>query len=217
MVSPLSFGRNRIPRQKRWGSAARGTPVDGGRLDGNVSAWHCSDTGGHFGSDDHLCDGWHHGLTTLRVANSSQTITGVINATGCDMGIYVPPCATNVNIHHVTIAGAKDHAIFIENASKVVIKNSIIMNHGAGAVTCPHGQPNAKDRISENKPIELVGTIDSTISGNIVEHNTSDGGIGIADHGKVDPGALRPGVARAMYGNVVENNIIVDNAHGPAS
>lgn len=155
------------------------------------------------------------GLTTVEVAHTGQTLTGSINAAACDMGIFVGPDTSNVTINGVTITGAKNHAILVQNASDVVIENSTIVGNGTKPETCPGGGAPAKAPcIAENKPVELVGTTNSVVKDNLVANNHSDGGIGIADDGKTDPGGLSAGIAHASTGNVVEGNTIADNAAG---
>src|SRR5690348_4066802 len=60
------------------------------------------------------------GLTTLMVAHSHQVISGkTIDATGCDVGIFVPPGSTNVVIMRDDVSGAGIHGIFVQDSSNV--------------------------------------------------------------------------------------------------
>lgn len=155
------------------------------------------------------------GLTAAKVATSGQTITGPVNASGCDVGIYVGPGTSNVTIQGVTVTGANDHAILVQNATDVLIEDSTITGNGVNPNTCPAaGTPTKAPCINENKPIELIGTSDSMVKDNLVTGNHSDGGIGVADDGKIDPGGLNPGTQAASTDNVIEGNTIVDNTAG---
>ena len=144
------------------------------------------------------------GLTAAEVVSTAgATISGTtVNATGCDVGIYVS--AGNVTISSVTVTGANDHGIFAQDVSGLTIENSTV--HGNGV------SPNPK--IPENKAIELVGVSNSTVSGNTVTSNTADGGIGLADDGPVDPGAPNPGTLAASSNDVITNNTSSGNYHG---
>src|SRR5712691_13542482 len=67
------------------------------------------------------------GLTASMVASSHQKIRGTtINAAGCDVGIYVGPGTTDVKIIGVTVTGANDHAIFVQDASRITIEHSLV-------------------------------------------------------------------------------------------
>ncbi len=62
------------------------------------------------------------GLTTLIVAKNHQHITGMtIDATGCDVGIFVPPDSKNVVIRDDEIFGANIHAIFVQDSTHILI------------------------------------------------------------------------------------------------
>ena len=58
------------------------------------------------------------GLTTKVILASNQQLTGTaINATGCDIGIFVGPGTKKVLISGVTVTGANEHGIFVQDAS----------------------------------------------------------------------------------------------------
>ncbi len=157
------------------------------------------------------------GLTTVLVASSGQTIANqTINATGCDVGIFIAPGTTGVTIDQVTVTGANDHGIFAEDASGLTIENSTITGNGV----------NPTPGIFDNKAIELVGVTNSTVTGNTVTYNTADGGIGIQDDGHLDSGAPNPGPSTPVTTSnitVSSNNVshntggcgIVVAAHNP--
>ena len=152
------------------------------------------------------------GLNASVVAHSFETITGIINATGCDIGIYVPPGSILVTIVGSTIQGANDHGIFVQDSAAVLIRGNLVVHNGLAPHTCAANQTSGC--ISEDKAIELVGTSGSVVASNLVQGNMADGGIGIADDGPIDPGALLPGALLPATGNIVEHNSVVDNAFG---
>ena len=139
------------------------------------------------------------GLTAAMVAPliGTKTIANqTINATGCDVGIFVPPGDNNVAITGVTVTGANDHGIFAQNVSGLTISDSTVTGNGVAPTK----------GINENKGIELVGVSSSDVTGNIVTGNLADGGIGIADDGTVDPGAPNPGLPAASTNDTITNN-----------
>ena len=139
------------------------------------------------------------GLTSKIIAFGGQEITGYVNATGCDVGIYVPPGANNVVIQRATISGANEHAILAMNVVGLLITGNTVT--GNGLVITSH--------VSDNKAIELVGTSDSIVSRNALSNNSQNGGIALVDDGPIDPGAPNPGNLSASSGNVVEYNHII--------
>ena len=155
------------------------------------------------------------GLTAKVVAAAGQTITGQVDATGCDVGIYVGPSARGVTIENASVSGANDHGIFVQDAFGTVIENSVVFRNGVDPTLCPSPpkQPTGPC-IAEDKPIELVGTSHAVVKDNVVDGNLADGGIGVADDGATDPGALRPGTPHAAYHNLIEHNVIEANRGG---
>ncbi len=155
------------------------------------------------------------GLTAAVVATAGQTITGSIDATGCDVGIYIGPSASGVTVEDATVTGADNQGIFVQDASGTVIEDSIISGNGAKPTLCP--TPPAKPTgpcIAEDKPIELVGTSHAVVRDNVVTGNLADGGIGVADDGPLDPGAFKPGTLHPAYHNLVEDNVVESNKGG---
>ncbi len=105
------------------------------------------------------------GLSAAKiVSTSTATLTGTtITAEGCDVGIYVAPTTSSVIIKGVTVTGANDHGIFVQDASHITIETSKV--EGNGLAPTPS--------INENKAIELVGT-----SNAMVVHDTVTGNVG---------------------------------------
>ncbi|HUY22039.1 MAG TPA: right-handed parallel beta-helix repeat-containing protein [Acidimicrobiales bacterium] len=147
------------------------------------------------------------GLSAALVATASQHITANVDATGCDVGIFVGSAATNVNIDTITVSGANDHGILAVDTTGLTIQNSTVTGNGVAPTS----------GIAENKGIELAGTSNSTITGNTVTGNLADGGIGIADDAAspgIDPGAPNPGTNSPATNDVVTNNTVSGNYGG---
>jgi hypothetical protein len=158
------------------------------------------------------------GLTAFMVVTHSHTIISgkTINATGCDVGIYVSPGLSYVTITSTTVSGAGQHGIFVQDDTHVAITHNLVFNNGVAGKACPPVGPPPMGCIPEDKGIQLVGTSDSTVSHNVVSNNTADGGIGIGDDGSQNPGAplgVAGGSLKAMN-DVVSYNTIDDNTKG---
>lgn len=151
------------------------------------------------------------GLTTLiAVSTNGATVdptslgTSTVDATGCDIGIYVAPGTSGVTISGLTITGANDHGIFVQDASSITITANTVTGNGV----------NPTSGINENKAVELSGTSSSTVSDNTVQYNLADGGIGISDDGPIDPGAPVAGNPNPGNDNVVSGNTVTNNVAG---
>ena len=147
------------------------------------------------------------GLTTKVVARSGERITGAIDASGCSVGIYVPPGVTGVVVDRATVTGASDHAVFVEGARHVVIENSTVsLSPGASSIL-------DHVLIPEDKAIALVGTSYSTVRDNLVTGRV-DGGIAINDDGVLNPGAFNPGPPHRAVGDLITGNRIINGSGG---
>ena len=140
------------------------------------------------------------GLTAKVVATAGQHVSGRIDATGCQIGVYVGPGVGGVVIARAQISGAADHAIFAEDADHLVVEASMITGNGAHPTT----------GIPDDKAVQLVGTHAAIVRGNVVRAN-ADGGIGVNDDGPIDPAAPNPGTLRAAVGNTISHNTIIGN------
>jgi hypothetical protein len=157
------------------------------------------------------------GLTTKQILASNQQLIGVtLDASGCDIGIYVGPGADTVLISGVTVSGANEHGIFVQDASHVTIQYSVVTGNGVAGHACPPSGVAPPACIAEDKGIELAGTSNSTVTHNVVSYNRADGGIGVADDGPTDPGApgTFPGIAHGAKNVVVSDNLIINNSNG---
>jgi hypothetical protein len=150
-------------------------------------------------------------LTAAWVVSSSQVISGqTVDATGCDIGIYVSPGTSGVTIKGVTVTGAGQHAIFVQDSNNIWIANNLITGNGAGARPC--FPKTTTGCIPDVKPIDLSGTSDSVVINNVITHN-AHGGIGITDDGRQNPGAPGnvsgadlPATNIKVIGNTINDN-----------
>ena len=157
------------------------------------------------------------GLTTKMVLTSKQQLTETtVTATGCDIGIYIGPGSDKVLISGVTVTGANEHGIFVQDSSHITIQYSVVTGNGVAGHACPPSGAAPPTCIAEDKGIELVGTSDSVVAQNVVSYNRADGGIGVADDGPTDPGApgTFPGFAHGAKNDVISDNLIIDNSSG---
>lgn len=153
------------------------------------------------------------GLTAFMVAHSGQIISEkTILATGCDVGIFVPPGSTNVIITRNDVSGARIHGIFVQDSSNIIINKNNVHDNSAGvpAVSCDFVKKGPC--VHEGKAIQLDGTSNSLVAHNLVT-NDQFGGISIADDGPVDAGALNPGTLSPANNNLVIGNQITKVAH----
>jgi parallel beta-helix repeat protein len=153
------------------------------------------------------------GLTTLMTAKSHQVISGkTIDATGCDVGIFVPPGSKNVVIMKDDISGAGIHGIFVQDSSNIAIRNNNVHDNSAGVPTVSCDFVRAGPCVAEGKAIQLDGTSNSIIAHNTIT-NDQFGAISIADDGPIDAGALNPGTLSPANNNLVIGNQITKVAH----
>ncbi len=149
------------------------------------------------------------GLTAAFIATPNQLISGSIDATGCDVGIFVGPGITGVVIAGATVSGANDHGIFAQDTSGLVVIGSTIKGNGVHPHSCD--LPHTGVCIAEDKALELAGTSNSLIAHNNVSNN-GFGGIGIADDSPaLDPAAFYPGSTSPAIGDVITGNLVAGN------
>ncbi len=141
-------------------------------------------------------------------ANSS-----IINATGLAHGIFVDGF-DNPGLHDVTVAGftvraAQFEGILVVSASDVIIRDSNVLGNDksgglqfTGANTgCPDQPGNGTYETDETGDcggaIHLVGTVNSTLSGNVIRGNAD--------------GVLLSDETGESSGNLLTHNIVTDN------
>jgi hypothetical protein len=150
------------------------------------------------------------GLTAAVVATGTAIDSGGGNivATGCDIGIYVPPGVDNQLIggtsasDGVTVSGANDTGIFAEANSALTIENDTVQGNGVDP---------AKG-ITSYGGIVLAGETGAAVSANTVTNN-GGGGIFVNDDGPVNPGSPNAGsqpltnaTADDVSGNTISAN-----------
>jgi hypothetical protein len=140
------------------------------------------------------CTTLSNGLTALEVANTpGEVFSGpTYDATGCDVGIYVPAGITGVAIGgaspsaQVTVTGANDTGILAEGTSDLTVENTTVSGNGVAPTK----------GVTSFGGIVLAGVSDSQI-GSTANPNTvinnGGGGILVNDNGAVDPAAPNPG------------------------
>lgn len=214
-----SFGPTR--RSRRGSTPGRGIRVLGTAVLLLVAAFllpmafgHAAASGGAATptSDPGCAAAGTTGLTAAVVATPHERISGTIDATGCDIGVYVGPGVFGVKITGATITNANDHGIFVQDTSGTMISGDVVVHNGLASHKCSASVP--PPCIPEDKAIELSGTSHVTVRDTMVVGNIADGGIGVSDDGPVDPGAPAAGALRTSSENVLEGNTIANDAFG---
>ena len=147
-------------------------------------------------------DAGSSGMTAAVVASTGQFITGDIDASGCDIGVYVGPNARGVLIKFAHIWGANYHGVFAQDTVTVAIESSNVSNNAPGG-----------EAFDETKAIQLTGTSNSVIANNVVMNN-GGGGIAVTDDGDYNPGGPNPGWMSPGNDNIVSGNMVTDNSNG---
>lgn len=148
------------------------------------------------------------GLTARVVAHTGQRLEGTLDATGCDIGVYVGPGVTHVVVDHMVIKNAGDHGVLVEDTHDVVVYGSLVTG-SKGLHSDTQG-----GKLSEDKAIALLGTHDVVVAHNHVLHN-ADGGIAVNDDGPVPSSALN--AARTTVPathNIIVANTVFDSGAG---
>lgn len=167
------------------------------------------------------------GFTAKVVAHSWQRISHRrINASGCDVGIYVADRTSHVTISGVTVTGANDAGILVQNTSHVTITRSVVHGNGfnAPAATPPNSPPGTAP-VQGNLPqafgISLFGVSNAAVTHNTV-YNNGRGGIGVMDDGPFDPGQIfegsgtTPALPVPVRNVTVSGNVLWKNYSGCA-
>jgi hypothetical protein len=133
------------------------------------------------------------GLSAALVATPHQTIArGTLDATGCDIGIYIGQGVRHVTVRSMTVTGANFQGIFAEKTSYVRIFHSTITGNALNTID-PTAPPlpgsGVQSRVGQAFAISLFGVSHATVRNNDVYDN-GRGGIGVMDNGPNDPGAM---------------------------
>lgn len=145
-----------------------------------------------------------NGFTAKIIATSDQHISGTIDATGYDLGIYIGPGVTGVRVTGATVENANDEGILVQDTSNIVILGSTVEGNAVNW--------DSADKLSEVKGIVLAGTTNVLVQGDVVKGNLH-GGISILDDGPsiiFAPKSISS-TPVASTGNVVKANLIADN------
>ncbi|MDA8309408.1 MAG: right-handed parallel beta-helix repeat-containing protein, partial [Actinomycetota bacterium] len=139
------------------------------------------------------------GLSAAKVVSTStSTLTGTtITAKSCDVGLYVGPTAKNVTIKGVTVTGANDEGILVQNSTDVTVEDSVVKGDGTSPTPA----------IAFDNALELIGTSNSKVEGNTLSGDFA-GGIGVADDGPTNPGGPKPSTLRPSNNDVISGNTI---------
>lgn len=147
------------------------------------------------------------GLTAKVVMRAGQHFSGPVDATGCDVGIFVGPNAAGASVIGATVTGAKWHGILAVDTRNVTVARNTVT--ASGSYVLPDGED------KELKAIQFDGVSDSVITGNTVTGN-SGGGIAVTDDGPTAPPGTPTGPDRAVPAKnvTVTGNRISDNTGG---
>jgi len=163
------------------------------------------------GADDATClPAGTSGFTAKVVASAGQTIAmRTIDATGCDVGIYVADDASYVTISRVTVTGANAAGILVENTSHVTVERSTVQGNGfhAPPAPMPLGSLPKDGELPQAFGISLFGVSDAVVTRNTV-FNNGRGGIGVMDTGPFDPGHVG-GLGSSPTMPVPSENVVV--------
>ncbi len=135
----------------------------------------------------------HTGLSAAMVARAGQHITGTINATGCDVGVYVGSGLRGVVVSDAVVTGAGAHGIMVVDNSGTVIKDNTVNDSFSNIIDLT--------LLPEVKSIILIGTTGARVVG-----NSGAISIGVVDDGAVDAGAVNPGIPSVSTENIVVGN-----------
>jgi hypothetical protein len=131
------------------------------------------------------------GLSAAVVAHAHQRIAHrTIDATGCDIGIFVGQNVSHVAIDSVTVSHANFQGILAQKTSHVTIEDSTVTDNGFNTLdpSAPALPSGVHSFVGQSFAISLFGVSYSTVKDNKV-YNNGRGGIGLMDNGPNDPGA----------------------------
>jgi len=202
----------RMTAANRWGAVAGGAILVAGLMVAGAGAASASTSTCRQAGDS--------GFTAKVVAHAGQTISRrTIDASGCDVGIYVD--APHVTISRVTVTNANDAGILAFDTHDVTITRSTVTGNGFSAPPAgPHSGPPANGDLPQAFAISIFGVSRSVVTRNQVYDN-GRGGIGVMDDGPFGPGRVvgGPGFPQAavpVHNVVVSYNYLKANYNGCA-
>lgn len=144
------------------------------------------------------------GMSAAVVARSHQTLGHRwIDATNCDIGIFVGPGVKHVTIDDVAVSGANFQGILAYNTSYLTIKNSRIHDNGFDTLdpSAPALPGNGlHSYVGQSFGISLFGVSWSSVEHNRVTDN-GRGGIGVMDTGANNPGTINQDPSAPLVGS----------------
>ena len=140
-------------------------------------------------------------MTAKIVAYSGEVISGSINATGYDFGVYIGPGVTNIYVYHAHVFGANDQGVIALDTHGIFILDSNIS----------HNDVHANPAIPLNTGLGLYGVSDSYVVGNIVTYDAA-GGIVVSNAGNIPTGLPFPLMMNmsANYNTIADNYVAYD-------
>ena len=144
-------------------------------------------------------------LTAKVIAYSGEVITGQVDATGYNFGVYIGPGVTDVLVYHAHIYGANDHGVIAIDTSGISIMYSNISDN----VQHPD------KAIPDNKEVGFYGVSNSYIVGNIITGSKGDGGISVYSSSSLVPTGLPvPDVNASGNNNFIADNYVANDSQG---
>ena len=144
-------------------------------------------------------------LTAAVIAQKGEVITGTVNATGYNFGVYIGPGVTGVLIYHAHIFGASDHGVIAVDTSGISIIDSNISNN----------VQHADHAIPDDKEVGFYGVSNSYIIGNVITGSKGDGGISVYSSSSLVPTGLPvPNVNASGDNNLIADNYIANDSQG---
>jgi len=149
------------------------------------------------------------GFTAAVVAVKGQTISNrTVNATGCDVGIYVGTGVTDVIITRVTVEGANAAGILAQKTSRLTVSRSTVDGNGfQTAIPASNTNPEPGS-LPQAFGISLFGVSHATLTRNTV-YNNGRGGIGVMDNGAFDPGQVVGGPGAVSEQNFPVSDVTI--------
>jgi hypothetical protein len=144
-------------------------------------------------------------LTAAVIAHPGELITGQIDATGYNFGVYIGPGVTGVLVYHAHIFGASDHGVLAVDTSGISIMDSNISDN----------VQHADHAIPDDKEVGFYGVSNSYIVGNVITGSKGDGGISVYSSSSLVPTGLPvPNVNASGNNNLIADNYVANDSQG---
>ncbi|AAT42687.1 right-handed parallel beta-helix repeat-containing protein [Picrophilus oshimae] len=143
-------------------------------------------------------------MTAKIIAQSNETISGDINATGYSFGVYIGPGVTNVTVENAYVHGADNSGIIAIDTNHISIVSNRLHDNGL--------KPDKSIPISGT--IGLYGVSDSYIMNNNVTGNNVSGIVVSTSSSEVPAGIPVPMKNVSVHNVIVLGNIVAEDAGG---